>query len=500
MASPRKSSGSHDGFLEDFALSQGRSPGVGPPSGSALRLPELLRESLMVTDADLSSPGPRILVVNQGFTNLTGYQAHEVLGKSPRILQGPKTDREVLNRLRECLQRGESFEGETTNYRRDGTEYIVHWYVEPVRDAHGRVVYFCAVQRDVTPERAASNALAQLARALAEMNDGAAVLRQDGIIDYANASLCEMLGESRDSLVGQPVLGGRLFDRSTSSRILLALRRTSRFRGEVVLRATGKVFEITVASLPGTRGADEGYVAIARDVTEKRRVEALTANLTMSDSLGLVFAGIRHELGNPINSLKAALGVLRDNHQKFSIDKINSYFDRMIEQVQRMEYLLGALRAYNSLATPEKVDIELDDFLLDLEALLGPDCQTRQVELEVLGESGLRVKADRRALYHVLLNLINNAVEAMATSRVKHVSVIAHRRGREVEIAVADSGSGMSAAVQRSLFRPFQTTKQKGTGMGLVVVQRLLTQMGGTIFVETTEGVGTTFRIRLDAA
>lgn len=114
---------------------------------------EHAREGVVVTDAELDRPGPRILYVNPAMTRLTGYERDELLGATPRKLQGPGTEREVLDALRENLERGEPFTGETVNYRKDGTEYVVRWTVAPVRDADGRVSHFVGVQRDVTEER-----------------------------------------------------------------------------------------------------------------------------------------------------------------------------------------------------------------------------------------------------------------------------------------------------------------------------------------------------------
>ena len=118
--------------------------------GSAV---EQAKESIVITDADLEAPGPRIVFVNPAYTQLTGYTAEEVIGKSPRILQGPRTDREVLARLRGNLERGEMFAGDTINYRKDGSEYHLEWQIAPVRDGSGKITNFVAVQRDITERK-----------------------------------------------------------------------------------------------------------------------------------------------------------------------------------------------------------------------------------------------------------------------------------------------------------------------------------------------------------
>lgn len=100
--------------------------------------------SVMVTKAAAETP---IVYVNEAFTQLTGYTYEEVLGKSPSLLQGADTDPRVLDQLRKDLGAGRNFEGSTTNYRKDGTPFTMHWRVAPVRSGEGDVHYFIAVQR-----------------------------------------------------------------------------------------------------------------------------------------------------------------------------------------------------------------------------------------------------------------------------------------------------------------------------------------------------------------
>lgn len=108
------------------------------------------KESILITDAQIDLPGPRIIFTNPAFTQLTGYDSGEVVGQTPRILQGPRTDRAVLQRLRANLVLGEGFEGTATQYRKDGSTYEQEWQITPIRDAGGTVTHYVALQRDIT--------------------------------------------------------------------------------------------------------------------------------------------------------------------------------------------------------------------------------------------------------------------------------------------------------------------------------------------------------------
>ncbi|HSI83489.1 MAG TPA: PAS domain S-box protein [Candidatus Methylacidiphilales bacterium] len=157
---------------------------------------EQSRESIVITDTDLESPGPRIVFVNGGFTKMTGYEAAEVLGKSPRLLQGPQTDREVVMRLRNQLKAGEVFFGETVNYRKDGTPFNMEWRVAPVRNTSGVTTHFVAVQRDITERKRAEQELhwktAFLEAQVNSSSDGILVIDGSGRQILKNERLSEI--------------------------------------------------------------------------------------------------------------------------------------------------------------------------------------------------------------------------------------------------------------------------------------------------------------------
>ncbi len=120
-------------------------------------LPEMFRaavesayDAVLITDADLELPGPRIVYVNPSFSKMTGYSLEEIIGMTPRILQGPQTDWSVIQRLRDNLKQDRPFEGKSHNYRKDGTAFIVEWTIAPVLDEEKQITHYVALQRDVT--------------------------------------------------------------------------------------------------------------------------------------------------------------------------------------------------------------------------------------------------------------------------------------------------------------------------------------------------------------
>lgn len=119
-----------------------------------------LSDIVLITDAEpLDEPGPRIVFVNEAFTRQTGYSRQEALGRSPRFLQGPATDRAVLARIRAALTAARPIKEEFINYKKDGSEFSVEIDVVPISDPHGRTTHFVAVQRDITARKDAEDLL-----------------------------------------------------------------------------------------------------------------------------------------------------------------------------------------------------------------------------------------------------------------------------------------------------------------------------------------------------
>lgn len=116
-------------------------------------------DSILITELELEKPGPRIVYVNDGFTKMTGYTKDEVIGKTPRILQGPKTDRAILDRLKRRLIEGQAFFGHSINYRKDGSEFINQWDIHPLINHEGEVTHWVSYQRDVTDKKETAKAI-----------------------------------------------------------------------------------------------------------------------------------------------------------------------------------------------------------------------------------------------------------------------------------------------------------------------------------------------------
>lgn len=167
-------------------------------------------DAIVITDTELEPPGPRILSVNKAFENMTGWKASEILGKTPRVLQGPETSRAELARLKAALKRNERFFGEAVNYRKDGTKYFLQWHISTISDSSGRPLFYVSVQRDASDNRAAMQAAlarADAARARAEeFENFAQMIAHDLRAPAGKIALYSELALKAEAGAQQPIL------------------------------------------------------------------------------------------------------------------------------------------------------------------------------------------------------------------------------------------------------------------------------------------------------
>ncbi|MFA9478296.1 PAS domain S-box protein [Phycisphaerales bacterium AB-hyl4] len=199
-------------------------------------------EAVLITDAQLERPGPRIEYANPAFERMTGYTSEEVIGKTPRMLQGSRTSRAVLDQLRTQLSQGKPFQGETFNYRKDGGEYVLSWHIGPVRDEHGRITHWVSIQRDITAQKQAE----QLARQrqaelihvsrLSTMGELASELAHElnqplaAISSYVQGALNRIGDTPLDPEASRDLLGRVAAQADRASQIIRRLRRFVRKR------------------------------------------------------------------------------------------------------------------------------------------------------------------------------------------------------------------------------------------------------------------------------
>ena len=179
---------------------------------------EQIFNPIVITTSQLELPGPQIIFANQAFCKQTGYTKDEILGKTPRILQGEKTDRKVLDRLKQKLQNGEFFQESTINYRKDGSEYFVEWNISALYNKEKKLTHYFCAQHDISAykeleiyKQALEKELEKSTNSLQEYED--AIINNSAIvklsidlnIKYINDKYLELSKYKREEMIGKPI-------------------------------------------------------------------------------------------------------------------------------------------------------------------------------------------------------------------------------------------------------------------------------------------------------
>ncbi len=235
-----------------------------------------------------------------------------------------------------------------------------------------------------------------------------------------------------------------------------------------------------------------------RDIREKSRLESIAQAVNTMDNIGFIFSGIRHEIGNPLNSLKMALSVLQQNSENIRPEMLKEYIERGLADIGRMEYLLKSLKTFTMYDSVDLKDMHLVEFMDKFISLIERDFHSHGIRIKTEIPLDLsRVRIDARALHQSLLNVFNNAAEALKQQQAAEISIQAEERDQLIWLTIADNGCGIHPEQLKYLFQPFNTSKANGNGLGLVITRKLLAMMRSDIDIVSQLGDGTQVIIRL---
>ncbi len=254
------------------------------------------------------------------------------------------------------------------------------------------------------------------------------------------------------------------------------------------------------------RGVVLDISARRRSELELQQVRGQLAHVARVTMLGQLAAALAHELGQPLGAIlrNAEAAELFLQHEPPDLDELRAILADIRKDDQRAGDVIERLRALLKRRSIEPRALAVGDLLANCDALIRADAAGRHVKVEIEASPGLpRVMGDRVHLQQVLLNLVLNAMDAVEgePARERRVSVRARLDGgRTVEVAVSDSGHGMTPERLALVFEPFFTTKANGMGIGLPISRAIIEAHGGRIWAETNADKGATLRFTLPVA
>ena len=349
------------------------------------------------------------------------------------------------------------------------------------------------------------------------IEDGVVVLDAKAHISWHNQSAEHLLGlpleqtEGRSIVEYLPGLDWKSLCTSAASDSLTVTRHELELTYPI-----RRFLRVYTAALVGE--GSSGLAVIINDATEQQQKTFEVIESERVEALTLLAASVAHEIGNPLNALHIHLQLMEREIKKLkatdadaptparsndpdaqanhtaSLRKLDQYLDIAKGEISRLDYIISQFLQAIRPTRPELKPVSLNDIVADTLTLLDPEIKNRGVTLEYNLAARLpAAPLDAAQVKQALLNLIKNAVQAMTQGDTLTLTTLADDDG--VWVHVADTGGGISQEKINRVFQPYFTTKEKGTGLGLMIVQRIVREHGGRIELESHTGRGTTFRL-----
>jgi two-component system, sporulation sensor kinase E len=355
------------------------------------------------------------------------------------------------------------------------------------------------------------------------IQEGIIVTDSAGRITYLNGAACELFGLAGEDSIGKQLderVRGLDWNALTHSggpvtRDLEIFYPRNRFinfysvplviepREDTVTavadRAPQTTSEPRTASAATATTEQVGYAIIMRDITESRRTVEKTIESERLNALTLLAAGVAHELGNPLNSLNIHLQLMERQAGKIKSkarEELQHSIDICRDEINRLDSIvsqfLRAIRPSRPQLRPENINTIVEETVRFFSA----EIEARDVVVETELHSDLPLlQLDRDQMKQAFYNVIKNSFEAMRRRGILRIRT--DRDEWHVRVSFIDNGGGMSAEALSHVFEPYYTTKATGTGLGLLIVRRIVREHGGELAIESTEGKGLTLTIRL---
>jgi len=447
----------------------------------------------------LQDPSLQIADVNREVEKVTNYAKEEFLQKGYFGLFRPEENEKARIYLNEVIEKGERRMDDLPLRKRDGTFFEADLSIK--RIGLGEESFFQMIFRDITEKKKLERKIIESKRNLEAIFDGIgdqlSIQSPDFVILRVNKSVIERHSTTFTDLIGRKCYEAYYQKTSPCEGCPLSVTIGTRQPASAILKfpETALVQQIFSYPVSDEKGKLLYLIEYVKDVTEEQRLQEQLIQSEKLAGIGILASGVAHEINNPLSGI---IGMAEIALEEEDPSKNRSYLMDILTCGQRIGEIVNGLRAYSRTAKKEEMGaIDLHEILET--SLKMVQLATKSVPVEVIKKFQPieKIKANPGEIQQIFTNLMTNAFQAMNGGRGQ--LILSSRSLKDfVEIKVSDSGVGISPKYLNQIFDPFFTTKKigEGTGLGLNIVYRIVTKHEGTIEVESTEGVGTTFTIK----
>ncbi|MCA9543843.1 MAG: PAS domain S-box protein [Myxococcales bacterium] len=343
-----------------------------------------------------------------------------------------------------------------------------------------------------------------------------AITDRSGVIVHVNDTFCQVSGYRRGELIGQThaVVNSGHHPAGFFKEMWATIGRGKVWKGDICNRAKdGHRYWVATTIVPfvDRRGRPYQYLAIRTDITGQKSVEARLAKTVAEleqandrivreharmlqaeklSSVGMLAAGVAHEINNPLAGVKACVNALRSG--RVTAERREMYYDTVVDGLERMQGIVTALLNFARPVTPSQAAVNLPDIVASCMLLASPHAHKQRVQFDhEVPEPPPRAQGDRSQLMQAVMNVLINAIHASPEGGEVHVRYA--ETDDRVRLCIKDQGAGIPKALIDRVCDPFFSTKPEGqgTGLGLSVTLGIIQAHGGDLNISSEPGEGT---------
>jgi PAS domain S-box-containing protein len=480
-----------------------------------------------VTDYGIFMLDPNGTVTNwnRGAERIKGYRAEEIIGQHfSRFFTEEDRAANMPQHALEIAARDGRYETEALRVRKNGSRFWANAVIDAIKDGDGRLIGFAKITRDITERVNAARELEEARIAQSRLQQMEAIRLvidtipalvwsslPDGTVDFTSRRWLEYTGLSSEQALGwgyTAAIHPEDFERWRSQRPARVSAGVA-FEDEARMRqADGEYRHFLIRQVPllDDSGNIVKWYGTATDIEDRKRPEELHAELTRVarlTTMGELTGSIAHEIIQPLSAIvtngNTCLHWLED--QTMDVTKARSAATRAVRDAERASDLIRRIRALMTKSETQKAEMDLNDVVTEVLSLTHSELLRHRVSVHTALAATLPpVFGDRVQLQQLILNLIMNGIEAMASvaGRPKVLTLETRAEGADhVLVLVRDSGVGFNPEQADQIFDAFFTTKPEGTGMGLAICRSIVEAHDGHIWASPGSPQGAVFQFTL---